>query len=81
MCACVCVCVCPYNRRVRGDPYYELMDEFLTAVRRRYGNTTLIQFKDMTYENASKLLNMYRYAQHRRTHLLVCIEHMQHSPP
>ncbi len=25
------------HRRVRGDAYYELVDEFLTAVRRRYG--------------------------------------------
>lgn len=48
------------HRRVRGDPYYELLDEFLTAVRRRYGNTALLQFEDMTFENASKLLNMYR---------------------
>jgi malate dehydrogenase (oxaloacetate-decarboxylating)(NADP+) len=48
-------------RRVRGDPYYELLDEFLTAVKRRYGNTTLLQFEDMTYDNASKLLNMYRW--------------------
>lgn len=28
------------HRRVRGDAYYQLLDEFLTAVRRRYGNTT-----------------------------------------
>ncbi|GFR43162.1 hypothetical protein Agub_g4211, partial [Astrephomene gubernaculifera] len=47
-------------RRVRGDPYYELMDEFLTAVKRRFGNTVLVQFEDMAYDNASKLLNMYR---------------------
>ena len=47
--------------RVRGDAYYELLDEFLSAVRRRYGNTTLLQFEDMTYDNASKLLNMYRW--------------------
>jgi len=48
------------HRRVRGDLYYELLDEFLTAVKRRYGNTTLLQFEDMVFENASKLLNMYR---------------------
>ncbi|KAG2437633.1 hypothetical protein HYH02_011272 [Chlamydomonas schloesseri] len=48
------------HRRVRGDPYYELMDEFLTAVKRRFGNTVLVQFEDMAYDNASKLLNMYR---------------------
>jgi hypothetical protein len=45
---------------VRGDAYYQLLDEFLTAVRRRYGNTTLIHFNDMAYDNAAKLLNMYR---------------------
>ena len=27
------------HRRVRGDAYFELVDEFLTAVRRRYGNS------------------------------------------
>ncbi|GIL57212.1 hypothetical protein Vafri_12415 [Volvox africanus] len=48
------------HRRVRGDPYYELMDEFLTAVKRRFGNTVLVQFEEMAYDNASKLLNMYR---------------------
>lgn len=45
---------------MRGDAYYQLLDEFLTAVRRRYGNTTLIHFCDMAYDNAAKLLNMYR---------------------
>ncbi|KAG1667045.1 hypothetical protein FOA52_000406 [Chlamydomonas sp. UWO 241] len=48
------------HKRVRGDRYYELLDEFLMAVKRRYGNTTLLQFEGMTYDNASKLLNMYR---------------------
>ncbi|KAF6265971.1 hypothetical protein COO60DRAFT_1477166 [Scenedesmus sp. NREL 46B-D3] len=48
------------HRRVRGDAYYQLLDEFLTAVKRRYGNTTLIHFNDMAYDNAAKLLNMYR---------------------
>jgi hypothetical protein len=54
----VLCCLC---RRVRGDAYYELLDEFLSAVRRRYGNTTLLQFEDMTFDNATKLLSMYRY--------------------
>mmetsp|Transcript_19147 Transcript_19147/g.53619 ORF Transcript_19147/g.53619 Transcript_19147/m.53619 type:complete len:624 (+) Transcript_19147:96-1967(+) len=48
------------HRRVRGDAYYELLDEFLTAVRQRYGNTTFLHFEDMAHDNASKLLNMYR---------------------
>lgn len=47
------------HRRVRGDPYYQLMDELLMAVRRRFGNTVLVQFEDMVHDNASKLLNMY----------------------
>lgn len=48
------------SRRLRGDPYYELLDEFLMAVKRRYGNTVLVQFEDIGHENSSKLLNMYR---------------------
>lgn len=44
---CLFVCLRPCcavlcGRRVRGDAYYELMDEVLTAVKRRYGNTTLL---------------------------------------
>lgn len=38
------------HRRVRGDAYFELVDEFLTAVRRRYGNSVLIDFAGMDYE-------------------------------
>lgn len=38
----------------------QLLDEFLSAVRRRYGNTTLIHFEDMGHDNGAKLLNMYR---------------------
>lgn len=56
----LCVVSCCACRRVRGDAYYQLLDEFLSAVKRRYGNTTLIHFSDMSYDNASKLLNMYR---------------------
>lgn len=52
--------MCRCCRRVRGDPYYQLLDELLMAVRRRFGNTVVVQFEDMTYDNASKLLNMYR---------------------
>eukprot|EP00798_Chlamydomonas_sp_ICE-L_P018130 gene18125-24570_t len=46
--------------RQRGDSYYELLDEVLTAIQQRYGNTAMLQFEGMAYENASKLLNMYR---------------------
>ena len=39
------------------------MDEFLSAVKRRYGNTVLLQFEGLAYENSSKLVNMYRYGE------------------
>lgn len=48
------------HNRVRGDSYYELLDELMTAIKRRYGNTVLVQFEDMAYDNSHKLLNMYR---------------------
>jgi len=48
------------QRRARGDAYLALVDELLTAVRRRYGNTTLIHLEDLAHDNASRLLQMYR---------------------
>eukprot|EP00803_Ostreobium_quekettii_P007370 evm.model.scf_89.7 EVM.evm.TU.scf_89.7 scf_89:27597-30512(+) len=48
------------ERRARGEAYNELLDEFLTAVKRRYGNTVMIQFVDMKYENATSLVGMYQ---------------------
>lgn len=50
------------NKRVTGDAYYELMDEFVTAVKRRFGNRTLIHFEDLRHSDSAKLL-----AQHRQT--------------
>jgi hypothetical protein len=47
------------------------MDEFLTAVKRRYGNTVLLQFEGMAYENASKLLNMYRFVNYNSSTMQV----------
>lgn len=46
--------------RVRGDAYYELMDELLTAVRRRYGNSVLLHFQDMEHNNVARLVAQYR---------------------
>ncbi|KAG1681632.1 hypothetical protein FOA52_014141 [Chlamydomonas sp. UWO 241] len=48
------------HRRVRGDAYYELLDELMVAIKRRYGNKTLIHFEDMSMENSEKMLSMYR---------------------
>lgn len=37
----------------------ELLDEFFTAVQRRFGNTVLIHLEDMQYENMSKTMAQY----------------------
>ncbi|KAK9818384.1 hypothetical protein WJX72_011776 [[Myrmecia] bisecta] len=47
------------HKRVRGDEYLELVDEFLTAARRRFGNA-IIHFEDMNYDNLTKLISRYR---------------------
>jgi len=48
------------HRRVRGDAYYELMDEFMSAIKARYGSTVLVHFEDMTCENTKQLAGVYR---------------------
>ncbi|MBN2702061.1 MAG: NAD-dependent malic enzyme [Methylothermaceae bacterium] len=45
--------------RIRGDAYIELVDEFVTAVQKRYPRA-LIQFEDFITPNAYLLLNRYR---------------------
>jgi malate dehydrogenase (oxaloacetate-decarboxylating)(NADP+) len=48
------------HKRVRGRRYDQLVDEFLQAVTRRYGQSTLIQFEDFANNNAFRLLDKYR---------------------
>ena len=47
------------QKRLRGDAYYELVDEFVSAVKDRFPNV-LIQFEDFIANNAFALLNKYR---------------------
>ena len=47
------------HRRIEGNAYFDLVEEFVTAVQRRYPDA-LIQFEDFLTPNAYALLNKYR---------------------
>ncbi|EKX44581.1 hypothetical protein GUITHDRAFT_152903 [Guillardia theta CCMP2712] len=46
--------------RVRGEKYYDLLQEFIRSVQKRFGRTTLIQFEDFGNTNAFDILNRFR---------------------
>jgi len=46
------------HKRVEGQPYFDLMDEFITAVQARYPDV-LVQFEDFQTPNAYALLRKY----------------------
>jgi malate dehydrogenase (oxaloacetate-decarboxylating)(NADP+) len=47
------------QRRLRGEPYDDLVEEFIMAVQELYPSA-LIQFEDFATQNALRLLNKYR---------------------
>uniref|UniRef100_A0A7S2P6Y1 Malic enzyme n=1 Tax=Leptocylindrus danicus TaxID=163516 RepID=A0A7S2P6Y1_9STRA len=47
------------EKRIHGDEYFELVDEFIQAVRHRWPNV-LLQFEDFSSDKAQILLNKYR---------------------
>jgi len=47
------------RKRLEGKPYFDLVDEFVTAVQKRYPRA-LLQFEDFLTPNAYALLNKYR---------------------
>ncbi|RZB95063.1 NADP-dependent malic enzyme [Glycine soja] len=47
------------QKRATGQEYYDLMHEFMTAVKQNYGENVLVQFEDFANHNAFELLAKY----------------------
>ncbi|KAF8724944.1 hypothetical protein HU200_020661 [Digitaria exilis] len=53
------------QKRATGEEYHELLEEFMTAVKKNYGEKVLTQFEDFANHNAFDLL-----AKYSKTHLV-----------
>ncbi|ALC41686.1 Menl-2, partial [Drosophila busckii] len=49
-------------KRIRGEPYEQLVDEFMCAVVENFGNDTFIHFEDFATPNALKFLKKYQHS-------------------
>ncbi|VDD96614.1 unnamed protein product [Enterobius vermicularis] len=49
------------HRRVRGEQYNSLLENFMKACTKRFGQKVLIQFEDFANENAYPLLDRFRH--------------------
>ena len=47
------------HERTVGEAYDELLDEFVDAVKRRFGERCVIQFEDFSNANGKRLLERY----------------------
>lgn len=47
------------QKRITGQEYYDLLDEFMSAVKQNYGEKVLVQFEDFANHNAFELLAKY----------------------
>lgn len=48
------------QKRATGQEYYDLLHEFMSAVKQNYGEKILVQFEDFANHNAFELLAKYR---------------------
>jgi len=48
------------RKRVRGEEYDRLLDNFMKACTKKFGHDTLIQFEDFGNQNAYRLLDRYQ---------------------
>ncbi|KAI7730480.1 hypothetical protein M8C21_019560 [Ambrosia artemisiifolia] len=53
------------QKRATGKEYYDLLEEFMSAVKQKYGEKVLVQFEDFANHNAFELL-----AKYKTTHLV-----------